>query len=74
MVRRPKRYRTEPVRRPRPSHSRPGMLVCGCGRGFASQKDGMCSSCRGGSYLEAQRAADPLRDLGFDDCEVTNVF
>lgn len=66
-------YRTTPVRKPRPSRSRPGRLVCGCGRGFASLHDEMCCRCRGGTYLAAQRAADPLRNLGFQECyEVTH--
>ncbi|MDX4956274.1 hypothetical protein [Delftia acidovorans] len=50
----------------------PQRLVCGCRMGYASLRDGLCSNCRGGSYLEVQRASDPLRDLGFEDNEVSN--
>lgn len=67
-----KTYLKTPARKPRNSHSHPGALVCGCGRGFASLRDGMCSYCRGGSYLAVQKATDPLRNLGFEDCEVAN--
>lgn len=57
---------------PRQSRKNPGQLVCGCKRGHASSRDGLCTLCRGGSYLDMQRANDPLRSLGFEDCEVTN--
>ena len=56
-----------------PSRTKPGRLVCGCKRGHASSRDGLCTLCRGGSYLDIQRASDPLRHLDFDDCEVTSA-
>ncbi len=62
-----------PPRQARPSRSKPGRLVCGCGKGHASARDGLCIGCRGGTWIDMQRASDPLRNLGFDDCEVTSA-
>lgn len=62
--------KTKQTPQPAPSEAKPERIVCGCKRGQASARDGMCSRCRGGSYLDVQRANDPLRNLGFNSCEV----
>lgn len=52
-----RRFKSTPDVKPTRSTTRPGQYICGCRRGYASLKDGMCSLCRGGT-LEEKRIAD----------------
>jgi hypothetical protein len=43
---------------------RTGKLVCRCGKGYASEFDGLCLNCRGMTAWEARQKADPFKARG----------